>query len=64
MGLTDETCGYLSRYLNAKVHPGLPEGVDVRTEQKFLGCIVYQIFLPMVLHCARFTRESSATNSY
>ena len=26
----------------------------------FLGWVVYHIFLPMVLHCARFARESSA----
>ena len=48
-------------------HPGLHEGVDVRTcsvrtilpEPKFLGCIDHQIFLPMVLRCPR---ESSAKN--
>ena len=26
----------------------------------FLGWVVYLIFLPMVLRCARFARESSA----
>ena len=44
---------------------GLHEGVNVRTysvrtilsEPKFLGCIDIQIFLPMVLLCARFARE-------
>ena len=38
---------------------------SVRTifsEPKFRGCIVYQIFLPVVLRCARFARESSAIN--
>ena len=38
---------------------------SVRTifsEPKFRGCIVYQIFLPMVLRCLRFARESSAIN--
>ena len=30
------------------------------SEAKFLGCIVYQIFLPMVLRCARFAREKAA----
>ena len=37
---------------------------SVRTifsEPVFLGCIVYQIFLPKVIRCARFARESSAT---
>ena len=33
------------------------------SEPKFLGCIVYQIFLPMVLLCARFASESSANKS-
>ena len=36
---------------------------SVRTifpEPKFLGCIPYQIFLPKVLRCASFARESSA----
>ena len=50
---------------------GLHEGVNVRTysvrtilsEPKFLGCIDIQIFLPMVLLCAREARESSAINS-
>ena len=28
----------------------------------FLGWVAYFIFLPMVLHCARFARESSAIN--
>ena len=50
---------------NAKVYPGLHEEVDVGTylvrtifsEPKFLGCINDQIFLTMVLRCAR---ESSA----
>ena len=40
---------------NAKFHPGVHEGVDVRTifsELKFLGCIDNQIFLPMVLRFA------------
>ena len=32
------------------------------SEPKFRGCIVYQIFLPMVLRCSRFARESSAIN--
>ena len=32
------------------------------SEPKFRGCIVYQIFLPMVLRCLRFARESSAIN--
>ena len=49
---------------NAKFHPGLHEAVDVRTDDflrtKFLGCIVQQIFLPMVLRCAPFARECSA----
>ena len=44
---------------------GLHEGVNVRTysvrtilsEPKFLGCIDNQIFLLMVLLCARFARE-------
>ena len=48
----------------AKFHAGLHERVDVRTntvgtilsEPKFLGCIDYQIFLPMVLRYARFVR--------
>ena len=30
------------------------------SEPKFRGCIVYQIFLPMVLRCARFVSKSSA----
>ena len=30
------------------------------SEPKFLGCIDYQIFLPVVLRCARLARESSA----
>ena len=29
----------------------------------FLGWVVYHIFLPMVLRCARFARESSAINA-
>ena len=33
------------------------------SEPKFLGCIIYQIFLPMVFRCARFARESSAINN-
>ena len=53
---------------NAKFHPGLHEGVDVRadvrtifSEPKFIECIIdNQIFSPMVLRCAR---ESSAITS-
>ena len=30
------------------------------SEAKFIGSIVYQIFLPMVFRCARFARESAA----
>ena len=60
MRLTDETRGF---------HPGYIKGwtyvrtYSVRTffsEPKFLGCIVYQIFLPMMLRCGWFARESSA----
>ena len=57
-----------TRTWNAKFHPGWHEGVDVRTDvlrtDDFLrtkilrlGCIVYQIFLPMVLCCERSTTK-------
>ena len=53
---------------NAKFHPGIHEGVDVRTdvrtifsELKFLGCIDNQIFLPMVL---RFARARAPLKTY
>ena len=34
------------------------------SEPKFLGCIVYQIFLPMIICCTRFARKSSALNNW
>ena len=56
---------------NAKFHFGLHEGVnsrmDVLRTDDFLRIKIswmhsLQIFLPMVLRCARFARESSATS--
>ena len=56
---------------NAKFHPFLHEGVDVRMDvlrtDAFLRTNIswmhrLPIFLPMVLRCARFARESSAKN--
>ena len=46
-----------------KFHPGLHEGVDVRTDvrrifsDQILGRMDNQIFLPMVLRCTRLARE-------
>ena len=34
------------------------------SEAKFLGCIVYQIFLPMVLRCARELRAITFSRGY
>ena len=34
------------------------------SEAKFLGCIVYQIFLPMVLRCARESAAISFSRGY
>ena len=49
---TAKTCGTW----NGKFHPSLHEGWTyigaLFSEPKFLGCIDYQIFLHMVLHCA------------
>ena len=56
MRFTAETRGYLKRWTYERTY-------SVRTifsEPKFLGCIVYQISLRMVLRCARYARESSA----
>jgi len=47
-------------YLKCKFHPGLHEEVDVRTYGRTPYGRFYQIFLPMVLRCARFARENSA----
>ena len=56
---------------NAKFHLTLHEWADVRTDgrtiasqPKFLGCTEKQIFLPMVLCCARFARKRAPLLKY
>ena len=60
MRFTPETRGSLE---TQNFTPAYMKEVDVRkdvrtifSESKFLGCIDNQIFLPMVLRCARFGR--------
>ena len=63
-----QLCYLLPKWVGAKFHPSLHEGVEVRTdrrwtyyiqmilsEPKFLGCIDKQIILSTVFRCSRFT---------
>ena len=69
MWFTAETSGVLemqnftSPYMNGRTYVRT-DGRTIASQPKFLGCTEKQIFLPMVLCCARFARKRAPLLKY